>query len=232
MTLALSHKNGIDFFVKKRKTIIHMTKKPDGKIEMEKFSNPFKVRRIEFGNPLKLIMIVFILLLPKLFMDLKGNSLIIFGLVCLWVFNTLSAYLDYIYPPLKARAKFHAAEHKAFNYLEKFRKPPTSIEELAKMPSIAKECGTSTRVMNLALISLFAFGIMYIPTTPFKVLWCLISLLVVYYLWDTDKLNFIQKMTIAEPSESELELAMIGITEYWKLKEGVDYKSEHPELDH
>ena len=231
MTLALSHKNGIDFFVKKQKTIIHMTRNSDGEIKMEKFSNTFKVRRLELGNPLKLLMIVLILFLPKIFGSLDTRSMIIFTIIGLWIFPTISVYLDSIYPPLKARARFHAAEHKAFNFIETHKRPPLSIEELAEMPSITKECGTSTRIMNRALLSLFALGIMYVPTTPFKVLWCLFSLLIVYYLWDNNKLNFIQKMTILEPTESELTLAMIGITEYWNLREGTAYKSVFPDLD-
>lgn len=231
MTLALSHKNGIDFFVRNRKMVIHMTKDSDGEIKMEKYNGTRKVKKIELGNPLKLILVPIIIFLATVFKGMDTNSTILLAIVGLFVFPTLSVLFDYKYPPMQSRSRFHAAEHKAFNYLEEYRRPPKSIEDLSKMSSITKECGTSTKVLNTALAFLFAFGIMYIPTIPFKMFWCLVSLLIVYYLWDTDKLNFVQKLTIAEPTESELLLALIGITEYWKMKEGVDYKSDSKDLE-
>ena len=223
MTLALSHKDGIDFFVRNKKMVIHMTKQPDGEIKMEKYNGTVKVKRFELGNPMKLILIPIILSLPSIFKGLDTNQSILLAIIGLFVFPYLSVLFDYKYPSMQSRSRFHAAEHKVFNYIEEYRRPPKNVEDLAKMSSITKDCGTSTKVMNCALLFLFALVIMYVPTVPFKIFGCLVSLLIVYYLWDTNKLNFIQKLTIAEPTESELTLALIGINEYWKLKDGAEF---------
>ena len=221
MFLALSFKNGIDFYVrsKKQKSTISMMLDSNGNNSMKKQPGIHYFRRLRI-TPIRSI--VSLLCAELILMATAGLSyqlITIIFLAALWLRLFVFNYIDYKNPKLVSLHRFHAAEHKSIAYIDKYNKPPETIEELAQMPSINKDCGKSTAVQNLAILTSITIGCMFIPTVILKVLWALFSIIYICYLWDTGKLNFIQKLTIMEPTEKELELAQIGITEYWKMKE-------------
>ena len=224
MILALSFINGINFFVrsKNRKTTISMTLDSDGNISMKKQPGIHYFRRLRVTPIRGIVSLLCAELILHATAGLSYKIITLIFIAALWLRLFLFNYIDYKNPNLSSLHRFHAAEHKSVAYINKYNKPPETIEEIAQMPSITKDCGKSTSVHNLAILSSIAFGCMFIPTVILKVIWALFSILYITYLWDTDKLNFIQKLSIMEPTETELKLAQIGIAEYWKMKEEAD----------
>lgn len=115
--------------------------------------------------------------------------------------------------------RYHAAEHKVLNYIDKFGKATQDCYEIMKMPSISIRCGSTIIAVIYVLISLMLIGILFMPWTILKILWCVISLFITIYLWGKGKCDFFQKLVLKDPEYAEVELATRGLWEYMKMKE-------------
>lgn len=114
--------------------------------------------------------------------------------------------------------KYHAAEHKVLNYIDKYDKAPESCDELMKMSSISYRCGSTMIAVIMVLLTLCISGCICIPILVFKIVWIVISIFITLYLWLKGKCNFFQKFVIEEPTYDEVEVALLGAKEYLKLK--------------
>lgn len=56
------------------------------------------------------------------------------------------------------------AEHKFFNYIDKYKKEPETCEDVMKMSSYSYRCGSTVLVVIMTLLTLCICGILYIPT--------------------------------------------------------------------
>lgn len=152
--------------------------------------------------------------LYNLFENSKIHTLLVLAAVWLLV---LSYYFFESLIPAKIQShKYHAAEHKALNYTDKYNKAPENCEEIMKMSSISYRCGSTAIAVILILATLCISGATLIPWWILKIVWFGISAYITLYLWANGKCDFLQKLVIAEPTYEEVEVAFIGITEYLK----------------
>ncbi len=214
---ARSFNDGIEFY---GKDIIIIATRKDGKVNIEKS----KSSRLKYSNNLGnlIICLVFTIisdLILNTFQDSRIQTLLIFALIwisviCFFVFNSRNAKNIQSY-------KYHAAEHKFLNYIDKYKKKPETCEDVMKMSSYSYRCGSTILVVIMTLLTLCICGILYIPTVILKIVWIAFSIFVSLYLWAHNKCYFLQKFVIIEPSYSEVELAFIGGKEYLKTKQKI-----------
>lgn len=138
-------------------------------------------------------------------------ALIWFGIICYYFFNSKKTNMVQSH-------KYHAAEHKFLNYVDKYDKEPENCEEVMKMSSISYRCGSTVIAVIMILLTLCISGCLWIPTIVLKIVWIAISIFATLYLWANGKCYFLQKFVIEEPSYDEVEVAFLGGKEYLKIK--------------
>lgn len=138
-------------------------------------------------------------------------ALIWLGIICYYFFSSKTSDMVQTY-------KYHAAEHKLLNYIDKYGKAPENCDELMKMSSISYRCGSTILVVIMILLTLCISGFICIPILVFKIAWIAISISITLYLWANGKCDFLQKLVIKEPTYDEVEVALYGAREYLKLK--------------
>lgn len=112
--------------------------------------------------------------------------------------------------------KYHAAEHKALNYIDKYNNIPENWMELQKMSPISYRCGSTIIAVVMIFLTISILGIIFIPVLIFKIIWIIPAGFITLYLWANNKCNFFQKFVISEPSHYELEVVFLGLKEYLK----------------
>lgn len=138
-------------------------------------------------------------------------AIIWLGTICYYFFNSKN-------PDMLQSNKYHAAEHKFLNYVDKYGKAPESCDELMKMSSISYRCSSTIIVVIMILSTLCISGFLFIPILALKIVWIAISIFITLYLWANKKCNFLQKLVIEEPTYEEVEVAFLGGKEYLKEK--------------
>lgn len=150
---------------------------------------------------------------------LENSKIQIFGVVAFIWLGTICYYFFNSKNPNNVQAyRYHAAEHKFLNYVDKYDKAPKSYDELMKISSISYRCGSTILVVIMILLTLCISGFLYIPMLVFKIVWIAISIFITLYLWANNKCNFLQKLVIEEPTSKELEVVFLGGKEYLKYE--------------
>ncbi len=67
------------------------------------------------------------------------------GVICYYLFNSRTS---------KQSNRYHAAEHKVLNYIDKYGKEPENCDEVMKMSSVSYRCGSTILVVIMLLLTL------------------------------------------------------------------------------
>lgn len=150
---------------------------------------------------------------------LENSKIQILGVIAIiWLEIICYIFFSSRTPDMIQSHKYHAAEHKVLNYVDKYGKAPENCDELMKMSSISYRCGSSILAVIMILLTLCISGLVCISMLFFKIVWIAISIFITLYLWANGKCNFLQKFVIEEPTYNEIEVALLGVKEYLKLK--------------
>lgn len=133
-----------------------------------------------------------------------------------WIITLGHYYVNSKNPKNARTYRYHAAEHKALNYFDKYHKATNDCDELMKMSSISFRCGSTLIAVVLVFITLIVLGIVFIPFLSLKFIWCIVCVPITFFLWGKGKCDFLQKMVIKNPSREEVEVATCGLWEYAK----------------
>lgn len=214
---ARSFDEGIEFY---GKDIVIVATRQENKVIISKSKSPRlkykKTKTIPYG-PLLFAIIGSLILKHHAF--LENSKIQMLGILALIWFSIICHYFFHSRNPNMVQShKYHAAEHKFLNYVDKYGKEPENCEEVMKMSSISYRCGSTIIAVIMVLLTLCISGLLFIPTIFFKIVWIAISIFVTLYLWANGKCDFLQKLVIKEPSYDEVEVSFLGGKEYLKIK--------------
>lgn len=213
---ARSHDNGIDFYINSKNITIKATRNEEGNIVVtkENFISPVKKTKT---NPLILlaISILFSIIVSNID-NWKLDFVVI--LVFAWIIVTGVFIIRSKNTKNEQSFRYHAAEHKVFNYWQKHEKLPIDCNDVQKMSSISYVCGSTLIAILLIFVTLSSLGLLFIPSIILKILWVLGSIFITFYLWAIGKCDFFQKLVLRKPTIEEVEVAVCGFCEYIKLK--------------
>lgn len=113
--------------------------------------------------------------------------------------------------------RYHAAEHKALNYLEKHGRIPQTIDELRQMDKYYISCGTTLLFIEMLFITMVFLVFAFVPYLALKIVSFAIATILILYLWANGKCNFIQKYFVLEPTNAELEVALETLKLYNRI---------------
>ena len=217
---ARAYKDGIDFYINSKNITVNATLDPytdDVVITTFNYIRPVeKIRR----NYLLIFAISMIFsIIFKYFENFKIEVIGIISLIWIGVF--LYYLIESKNEDNFITFKYHAAEHKALNYYDKYGKSTLDYDEIMKMSSISYRCGSTTIAVVLIFCTISILGILFIPFVLFKIFWILISAFITLYLWANDKCYFLQKMVLHEPDIEQVKVACYGMWVYIGMKEKV-----------
>lgn len=216
---ARSFDNGLEFYLHEKNITLSVLRNSDGKIDIftENYIKPFKREKTTWKTS------ICSFLLAILFMFLQTTSLhtgikilLILGLI--WIATFIFYYSLFKNPKKTNSYKYHAAEHKVLNYVDKYGKATNNVEDVMKMSSYSIRCGSTLVAVVYVFVTLITLGIVFIPSIFLKILWVALSIFLTMYLWANNKCYFFQKLAIIEPTYAEVEVATVGLCEYFKLK--------------
>lgn len=219
---ARSRKDGIDFFINEKNLTISAERTAEGKVVItkENYIKPLeRVRNIK----VKIMCFLLSLIIATIysFIEKKGyghTAIILLILALVWSVVFGYYLLQTKDASNKQSFRYHAAEHKALNFWDKYEKIPETVEDIMKMNSISWRCGSTVVAVVLLLVTLISLGFLFIPLFFLKIAWAALSVYLTMYLWANGKCNFFQKMVISEPSIQEVEVAMEGMKVYLDFK--------------
>lgn len=216
---ARSFDNGLEFYLHEKNMTLSVMRTPTGEIDIStvNYIKGFKREKNSICNSIAAFFIAL------LFVSLQASSLhlgykILIMLAIVWI-ATFGLYYSMFKNSKKANSyKYHAAEHKVLNYIDKFGEATDDVDKVMKMSSFSIRCGSTIVAVIYVLLTLIILGIVLIPGIILKILWIAFSIYATLYLWANGKCYFFQKLAIIEPTYAEVELATIGLCEYLKLK--------------
>lgn len=216
---ARSFNNGIDFYDGKTNTTISVRRDIDGKIIVKKYDKitvPGKLRKDSLMTQFVILLLSFV----TSYIVSRINSLkleIIVIILLFWISTFLCFFINSKNPKYFSTFRYHAAEHKALSYFEQYGEATMDFDKIKEMPSIDINCGSTVIAVVYIFITLSIIGVLFIPYIFLKITWCIISIIPTLYLWVNEKCNFFQRFVIQEPSQTEIEVAAIGLAEYLKV---------------
>ncbi|MBE5821132.1 MAG: DUF1385 domain-containing protein [Clostridiales bacterium] len=215
---ARSYSNGIDFALTEKNYLISVTRDENGKINVSREGRKLKEKR-DIKNYLLIYFSLLVFTIIYINLPKTNNKLLNMIEIFAFVWGVVFAYY-FVNSKNKNNAskyRYHAAEHKMLNYLERYNEVPNNCDDVMKMNSISLSCGSTWITVILFVITIGAIGCSIIPWLLLKILWCIFCIIISLYLWANDKLNFFQKMILKEPTNYEIEVAIAGIKEYEKI---------------
>ncbi|MBQ9279888.1 MAG: DUF1385 domain-containing protein [Clostridia bacterium] len=224
---ARAHSQGIDFYVPEKNMTISAIRRPqNSQVEVVRTKGVKHHKSYALKNDIKFrlllffICIVFASILNALSVWKSENWFIsaIIVIAFIWVMMIIYYRSEANNEDCFWEHRYHAAEHKVLNYIDKFDKAPESVEDIMQMPNLSVRCGSTVIVFLLLLVTLCILCIGLLPGFILKALGMIMSLIISIYLWGTDRLYFFQKCVIKNPGYAEMEVAVIAAQEYMKLK--------------
>ena len=108
--------------------------------------------------------------------------------------------------------KFHSAANMTVNAFKKLNRPPTAKElrDFSHYSSYSSSAG----IAFISIHFLFLFAVTFLPFA-IKIIFLLIEYPFLKMLYDKGKLNFLQKFDTEDPTDTELEVAAIGIKKWY-----------------
>lgn len=217
---ARSYDDGIEYYVNNKNISIRVTRNSKGEIVLTKQNIANRFKKVKESWLVKLAMIVVSILFAFIYNYISNFKIEVIAIVALfWITTFLYYFINSKNPKKFMSFRYHAAEHKALNYIDKYGKATQDCYEIMKMPSISIRCGSTVIAIVYVLFSLIIIGVLFIPGIILKILWCAFSLFITLYLWANGKCDFFQKLVLKNPGYEEVELATYGLCEYMKMKE-------------
>lgn len=215
---ARSHENGIEFYVKGKNIIVNVNRDERGNTVITKDVVCMRNRRDKRMTTFLCVIVLLYMCVKELIRDFNSriNLLVILGFV--WILVAGYFIINYAISKNKFVFKYHAAEHKTLNYYDKNNGGEMNIEDVGRMSSVSIRCGSTILTVILIFLSLVLLSIMFLPHLWTKIIGCIVSTVITLYLWANGKCDFFQKLTLKEPSEKEIEIAVTGFKEYLRLK--------------
>ncbi len=213
ITKGKSHENGIDlcFAYGEKKYIVSARRDKNGEIYFD--DSKVKVSK-QKNKDLKRVIVLMLISIPAGLLYTVANNSFGSSIAGILAFALLLvAMYFWMYWQSKKEEKqivwrYHAAEHMAMNYVQKFKKAPKNIEELSKMNKIYISCGSM--VITFIMLSVFAqfVNFILIKHIEINILLMFLSVGILFVMWGKGYFDFIQELVVREPSEKELEVAM------------------------
>ena len=114
----------------------------------------------------------------------------------------------------KRSRRFHSAEHMAINAFQKLQRVP-SLEEVKQFSRFHSSCGTN-QVLFISLYSVLIFICTFIPDSAYPGLLFIIASILISILFRCGFLNFLQTYTTLPPTDTELMVAIAGLTTWYE----------------
>lgn len=219
---ARSYSQGIEFLVRCEKGSIIVRGKRDlgGNVVVE-LDNNFTKERFVSRFKMSIIIATFSLIMAWLGSIIKDHiNVHVIGLeilTILWFTVILYALFMKGQKSREEIYRYHGAEHKVLNYIEKYNKIPKTIEELRKADRLYISCGMTILAVIMLVITMAFLAFSFVPYLVLKVFVFLISLVLIFYLWANGKCDFLQRCIVLEPTDCELEVAIEAMKVYEKL---------------
>ena len=209
---ARSRKDGIDFFINEKNLTISAERTAEGKVVITKENHIKPLERVR-GIKIKMMCFMLSLVIAAVYSSIEKNgyghkAIILLILASLWSIAFGYYLIQTKDENNKQTFRYHAAEHKALNFWDKYKKTPETVEDVMKMNSISWRCGSTVLAVVLLFVTLVSFGFLFVPFLILKITCAALSAYLTMYLWANGKCNFFQKMVILEPSFEEVEVAM------------------------
>lgn len=231
LTLGKSYKNGIDlcFSYNDKKYIVCARRDEKGQIFFDESRKTVSKEKSKGPKQTAILMVVSLII--SLLYTATKNSLgdSIAGI--LLVLGVLGAmYLGiYLYSKKQENQimwRYHAAEHMAMNYFERYEKAPKNMEELSKMSKIYISCGST--ILTFIILTLFAqfINFLLIKQIIVNILLLILSVAILFIMWGKGYFDFVQELVVKNPSEKELEVAMAALIRMQQI-----IKEQDPEYD-
>ncbi len=209
--------DGIDFHIPKSNLVISARRNEEEQIVISKHPKREKNER-----PLQTLQGMILVILYALLLSISINYIESAKIRTIVVLFAMWAGV-FVYYFLKSKRKedfasfrYHAAEHKALNYLDRYNEAPSEVSFLMNTSSYSVRCGSTMIAVLCTIITLVTLSVVFLPWIWLKVIGCILSFVVVFLLWAFDFLNFFQKFVIREPTWDEVEVAYEGLKEYVK----------------
>lgn len=106
--------------------------------------------------------------------------------------------------------RFHAAEHMAINAMRKLQRVP-SLDEIKSFSRFSRNCGSTVEPLYFFVYIWGALSCFFI--TDF--IYLLLGYFVILLLYMTGGFNFIQYLTTLPATDTELEVAIAGLQEWY-----------------
>lgn len=222
-----SYRNGIVFTVsiKGQRYVISTRRDENGNIclkysgglEKNSFFRNKKTRTI-----VMLIFACFSVVLYNFLIRILARELVLLGMIVfLWVTVYLGFYCYSKNPKNASFLKYHASEHMAINFFERYNRFPKNIEELAKMDKLYISCGSTLIAIVAFCISMFFIMFEILAPLFFNFILIIATSIIIFiitiYIWGKGWLDFFQKLMVKTPSEKELEVALYALKEIEKI---------------
>ena len=211
---ARAYNEGIEFYPKNGKVIF--AKRCNGKVVVESRNSSYSEKK-ENSFKSKIFLLFFCALNVVIFSiigKLKIPNIEVI-LVALFVWEVvLFFYVERNKNKNNTQSfKYHAAEHKVLNYVDKYGKNAVlDVEKVMNMSSISFRCGSTV----------LSVGKAFIPWLILKIVWLVISGYIALKLWANGKCDFLQKLVVLQPTYEEVEVAVEGMKEYLRLQQSED----------
>ena len=211
--------NGLEFYLHEKNITLNVMRTSTGEIDISttNYLKGFKREKTSRATKIfALLFAIFFAFLQNFNLHTGYKILLILGII--WIGTFLLYYTQFKNPKKQNSYKYHAAEHKVLNYMDKYNEATDDVYKVMKMSSYSYRCGLTLVAVVYILITLIALGFIFIPGFILKLLWFAFSIYITLYLWANEKCYFFQRFAIIEPDYAEVELAVKGLCEYMKQK--------------
>ena len=216
---ARAYNDGIEFYPKNGKVIF--AKRCNGKVVVESRNSSYSEKK-ENSFKSKIFLLFFCAVNVVIFSIIGKLKIPNIILVALLVWEVvLFFYIERNKNKNNTQSfKYHAAEHKVLNYVDKYGKNAVlDVEKVMNMSSISFRCGSTVLTVGLIFATLFLVGKAFIPWLILKIVWLVISGYIALKLWANGKCDFLQKLVVLPPTYEEVEVAVEGMKEYLRFED-------------
>lgn len=225
INLGKSYKNGFDIWVTcgKKRQVINATRNENGKAYIECTDKP-RNQKVESSFKKKVFLVIFSIIMSLIYrrmsMYISDSMMRIVLVILLWILGYIGVWLYSVNNKNQQLFRYHAVEHMVISYYENHKRAPKNIDDLLEENKISITCGSTLSVVILLLISNIFIVLPILPNNFFfKVMFILLALTIPLGLWIYDRLNFIQKLVVKDPTNEELELGFLTLKTIYKMKE-------------
>lgn len=216
---AKSYENGIDFVSRNHDFVIRARRDSNGRVTISKgeastFYESELMRKKGSIKQILAILVFSIFIALTLQLNIQKGVKTLICIATVWIITLGYYFLRSQKATDFTLYRFHGAEHKVLNYLDRYHSAPADIYMIKNTSNISYRCGSTMVAVIYYLATLITLSLVFLPTIGFKVVGCVLSVLVVLLLWALGYCNSFQKFLVKEPTMEELEVAYAGMLAY------------------